>query len=1082
MVTRALFKDSLREIWKYPARFLSIFAIVAIGAALFVGIKGTAPNMKFTADQYYDQYHMMDIRVLSTLGLVDEDIAAIRGVEGVEIVQPGYFVDVSTTVDASEFIYRVHSLPATARSAGDAQQYLNMPKLMSGRMPTQPGEAVIEVNRNIDSGLRLGDTMVVSSGTKDDLSGVLKTTSFTVVGTVVSPYYLTFQREPSEIGSGRVNLFMMVSEDEFLYPVYTEALVAVTGASRLDSYSTEYTDLVGKVASQLENLGTERATLRLASLKAQAQAKLDEGKAELAAKEAEYNQLMADGEAQLLEASNKLAAGRAALDTARQDYATQMAAYKAMLAQWGPQLAQAERQVNQLQAQYGPMLAQAEAAMGQLDQATTNLNQVQADSAASMASIRAQLGAGNLTPDETSRLEGQLAREQQIYDSAGQALGQIDPLGNTANSQIKSAQNQLRTAKNQVANARKQMNQAQASMDAASSQAAAKFAAAEAEIAAGQTAYDEAKAEFETKKAEGAAAIQAGRDAIIRAENEIERLQEPTWYVLDRSKVYSYADYDSTADRMDAIAALFPVFFFAVAALVCLTTMTRMIDEQRTSIGTYKALGYPRGAIAFKYVFYAALASLLGGAVGVAVGIKVFPRIIFDSWSMMYELPPMREAQQAPLLVLTVLIATALITATAYAAVRNELQTVPAALMRPKSPKAGKVIMLERFAPLWSRLSFSQKVTMRNIFRYKKRFFMTVVGVAGCAALLVAGLGLNDSIGQIVPRQYGQIYTHDIFVRLATTTTDSEAAALVADLDADAAVAGTLELSQHNAVVRGTDEEISATLLTPLDMARFGDFVKLRERESQRPLTLPEAGVVVTEKLAKELGVGVGDRISVDAGNGVFKKLQIAAITENYLFHYIYMSPASYEDTYRRVPATSGLMIQMADRTAQDRLGSSLIESDKAASVFYYSDASDKFAETIVSLNTIVWAMIVSAGLLAFVVLYNLTNINLSERLREIATIKVLGFYNREVASYVYRENFMLTFIGGLVGLVVGVGLHRAIMASIEQNDVMFGNFISPMSFVNALAITMVFGVIVSIVMYRRLTTIKMVESLKSVE
>lgn len=1079
MLSRALLRDALREVFRSPARFLSIFAIVAIGAALFSGIKGTAPDMKYTADQYYDQYRMMDVRVMSTLGLVPEDIAALRSVDGVESVQPGYFVDVTTTVKSTEYVFRVHSLPAEASTGG---QYLNMPKLVSGRMPTGPGECVIETNRNIPFGLGIGDTMTVSSGKTEDLSNTLATTHYTIVGTVVSPYYLTFQREPSDIGSGRVNLFMMVSADEFRYPVYTEALVSVAGARALNSYSTEYSDLIDKVISRVENLGTERASLRLASIKAEATAKLDAGKAELATQEADYNTQIADGQAQLTEASNKLAAGRATLASERKNYDQAIAGYDTAIAQMSTQVAQGESQFSQAQSAYDSAASQLDSASSELDSATSQMILVRENANAQIDSLNEQLADSSLTDEQRSQLQQQLDAETTLVDLADQALGAAGSMDSAINTPMASAKSQLQAAASQLTAARTQLNQTKAARNQLAATAPAKFAAAETEIADGQAAYDTSLAEFETKKAEGAQALRDAREKIIRAEDDIASLSEPTWYVLDRSKVYSYADYASTADRMDAIAALFPVFFFAVAALVCLTTMTRMVDEQRTSIGTYKALGYGSPAIAFKYVSYAALASILGGVVGVAVGIRVFPRIIFDSWAMMYELPQMSETDQWPLLVLTVLVATVLITVTSYAAVRNELTAVPATLMRPRAPKAGKVILLERIPALWRRLSFSQKVTMRNIFRYKKRFFMTVIGVAGCAALLVAGLGLSDSIGRIVTRQYGDIFHNDVNVRLVPTISDLAEQSTLRQLAADPAVKGTLELSQLNATVKGPKSDIAATMITPLDGTRFPDFVRLRDRVTQNPLRLPDSGVVITEKLAKDLGVGVGDRISAEVGSGTFKKLTVAGITENYLFHYIYLSKASYLEMYRLEPKVSGLMIQLSDPSAQTRIGTDLIQSGRAASVFYYSDASDQFNETVKSLTTIVWAMVISAGLLAFVVLYNLTNINLSERVREIATIKVLGFRNREVAAYVYRESLLLTLIGGLVGLLVGIGLHRAIMTSIEQDNVMFGDYVSLVSFLLALGITLLFGGLVSLVMYRKLTGIKMVESLKSVE
>jgi putative ABC transport system permease protein len=425
-----------------------------------------------------------------------------------------------------------------------------------------------------------------------------------------------------------------------------------------------------------------------------------------------------------------------------------------------------------------------------------------------------------------------------------------------------------------------------------------------------------------------------------------------------------------------------------------------------------------------------------------------------------------------------------LTSATAYLSVRKELAAVPATLMRPKAPTAGKVILLERLPALWSRLSFSQKVTMRNLFRYKKRFFMTVIGVAGCAALLLAGLGLKDSIGSIVHRQYGDIQAQDIALRFTPASTVDGRAAVMADLAAESDVQSTLQVSDANSTVKGPKDDIAVSLVSPLDASHFTEFVSLRTREGQTPLALPESGAVITEKLAGELGVRVGDMISIDRGTGVYRQAVVSGIAENYIFHYIYMGPSAFREVFGFSPESNGVLLKLstADRTAEAALGTRLMAFGQVASVTYYSDAVAKFADTIKSLDTIVWAMIVSAGLLAFVVLYNLTIINLSERSREIATIKVLGFFNREVSTYIYREVMLLTAIGALVGLGVGVGLHRAIMASIEQENVMFGNYLSGWSFIIAFGLTVVFGLVVSAFTYRKLTVVQMVESLKSVE
>ena len=479
----------------------------------------------------------------------------------------------------------------------------------------------------------------------------------------------------------------------------------------------------------------------------------------------------------------------------------------------------------------------------------------------------------------------------------------------------------------------------------------------------------------------------------------------------------------------------------------------------------------------------AAIASIAGGIAGALAGIQIFPRIIFNSWAMMYTLPPMLETRQTLLVAFTVLLGFLVITFTAYYVTRTSLKEVPAMLLRPKVQYFGKTILLERIHGFWKRLSFSQKVTMRNIFRYKKRFIMTVTGIAGCAALLVAGFGLSSSIGKVVVRQYQEIFTYNLNMKYTAVSTTKEKEAVEEMLKSDAAVASYIKAAQLNATVKG-EEDIAVTMISPLDPEAFTSFITLRHRTSQETFRLPSDGVVINEKLAKELGVSKGDTISVDNGDGAMKKVLVRDITENYVFHYIYIHPDYYKEIYRLAPENNAVFIKLQENTkeAEGILGKTLIDLPQVASVAYYRDASEKFEDSVVSLNAVVYAIILCAALLAFVVLYNLTNINLSERLREIATIKVLGFYNREVSLYVYRENMILTVLGGFIGLFLGVFLHRIIMTSIEQAGVMFGNYISLESFLFSFFITLLFGLLVNLFMYRKLVNIKMVESLKSVE
>lgn len=1079
----SLYKDRVRAIGRSPNRFLSIFMIIAIGAAFFVGIKGAAPDMKATADKYYDDYNMMDIRVLSTMGMTDEDMTAISEIASVEKVQPSYFTDVVTTVNSVEMVFRIHALPAETIAAG-SEDFINRPELVSGRYPQNSGECLIETSKNLDLGLRIGDTLTVSSGKKEDLSDVLKTTTFTIVGTAVSPYYLTYDKDASDIGSGKVNFFMMIPSTDFAYPVYTEALITVKGAKDLSSYSDEYQKLVEKTKSQLENLVAERSEARLVELKKQANEQLDEGKAQLRDGEVQFESETTLGQQKLDAAKNELVAGQATLDAERKSAATQFAQADDQIAQGEKDLANGQAQYNSSLAQYNSTKAQINDMLSSINEAQVALNDLDESMTSSIDAINYTLANGGLAPDAQSELRGSLVTLQNNRSSARSSVKQLNDAEATAKSTLASSKKQLDNAKAQLAQSRAELAQAKKDLAAAKKDAAAKFAKAEQDLADGNAEYDAAKADFDLQKADGQAQIDSAKEQVIRAESDIERLSRPTLYVLDRTKLYSYADYAATADRMDAIARLFPIFFFAVAALVCLTTMTRMVDEERGTIGTFKALGYTDPEIVLKYVTYAILASALGGILGVIVGINVLPEIIFNAWSIMYTLPAMSAVPQYALMAWTVLAGIAVTTVSAYTAASNSLQTTPSLLMRPKAPPAGKVIMMERINAIWSRMSFSQKVTARNIFRYKKRFIMTVVGIAGCAALLVAGFGLNDSIKRVVEMQYKQIFTYNMSVKFDPNAEATAMEATISELAGNPDIKSVLKATEMNATMSNGGEEVAVTLICPTDPKDFLDYVSLRDRVSQKPMSLTDSGMIINEKLAKELNISVGDAIAVDNGNGLLKKIEVAGITENYIFHYAYISPAYYKEIYRLGAEPNSLMIKLLNTSAEleDQLGTQLIGEEAITSVLYYSDAADKFHDTVTSLNIIVLAIIIAAGILAFVVLYNLTNINLGERIREIATIKVLGFYNNEVSAYVYRENIILSIIGAVLGLFIGIYLHRAIMTSIEQDGVMFGNYISSLSFLYAFAITFFFSILVNIFMYRRLKNIPMVESLKSVE
>ncbi len=1075
----AISLDLVREVRKSWARFLSIFLIVLIGVGFFAGIKATAPDMEHTADRYLDDNGMMDIRVLSTLGLTKGDVEAIAALGTVERVQPAYFSDAVSTVGSMEYVFRLHSMPV------GGQAPVNRVVLTEGRLPEKSGECLLEQSKYLDSGLKVGDTLQVSSGKETAITdGTLKTDTFTIVGKAVSPLYLCFDKGSSDIGNGKVSFFLMVPEEDFAYPVYTEVQVTVKGAEELNCYSETYGRLVEKTLTDLENMGLDRSGLRLAEIKGQATAQLDDAKREYEAKRQEFEQQTAAAREKLEQARVDLEKAESTLASEKANFEITTRMARDQIEQGKKDLAQGEKEYRQGLVDYNKAKAQYSDELAQMDGAVQDINSLRKQAKQEIADMESDLQNPDLSPEEKQRLTQMIAMYRQFLAATEEGINSANELNGFTQGQLSSAEKKLRAARKQLDDGYKKIAASEAELQRQEEEAAAKFTQAEADIASGWAEYEHGKQEYAESTAKGEAELAAGQEKIIKAEDEIERISKPQWIVLDRHGNLSYEDFGMTAGRVDAIATVFPVFFFLVAALVCLTTMTRMVDEQRGAIGIYKALGYSDGAIAAKYICYAAVASTLGGAAGLAVGMSVFPEVIYRSWLMKYEMPPLQTVAQPLLMAVSLLMGVLVTTLTAWAACRKELADAPATLMRPKAPKPGKRILLERLGSFWRRLSFSQKVTMRNLFRYKKRFWMTVAGIAGCTALLVAGFGLNDSISQVVDRQFSQIFTYDLNLRFSADVTDGQRAAAAQSLGQDANTQSWLESAELNAKARGSGEDIAATLVVPQDPAAFAQYVTLRSREGRQPISLDDSGVVLTEKLAKELGVSRGGTIELDNGLGGRKKVTVAAITEQYVFHYIYISPSLYRQVFRLEARMNSLMIRLADSSAkaEETLAQKLIGGGGVASVTFYSALADSFTQTVKSLNAIVLVIILSAGLLAFVVLYNLTNINIGERVREIATVKVLGFTDREQSGYVFRENVLLSLLGAAIGLGLGVLLHRYIMENIEQAGIMFGNAIEPISFGWSFLLTMAFTGFVILVMVPRLKRIPMVESLKSVE
>ncbi|MGN0985517.1 MAG: FtsX-like permease family protein, partial [Candidatus Enterenecus sp.] len=598
----------------------------------------------------------------------------------------------------------------------------------------------------------------------------------------------------------------------------------------------------------------------------------------------------------------------------------------------------------------------------------------------------------------------------------------------------------------------------------------------EADYAQGLADYEEGRAEADEKIAEAQAKLDDARA-------QVEDIEECEWYVLGRNTNSGVVGYSQDAERVGNLANVFPIIFFLVAALACLTTMTRMVEDQRTQIGALKALGFSRLAISKKYIGYAFSASLLGGLIGLAFGCTVIPMVVANAFRIMYHIPGLDFKSQPVLCVIAVAAAVLCTTGAALWACQSTLSATPANLMRPKAPKAGRRVFLEHIRPVWRRLSFTWKVTMRNLFRYQKRFWMTVIGIGGCTALIVTGFGLHDSIFAILDKQFDEVSVYDATVGLDSHITAEERAQAADYLDSDENVDRWLACRQVTVDASAGDLTHTAYIFAVEDQEAFRKLIDLRERKSGEHLEIQSDGVVITEKLSELLDLEVGDTITLEGDRRV--EATVTAIAENYVYHYVYMTESLYEALFREAAEENVILLAYAngvDAAAQSDTSVALMKLDGVSSYSYIGTVRDTFTDSMSAIDYAVVIIIIAAAALAFVVLYNLTNINITERTRELATLKVLGFYDRETSAYIYRENVFLTIFGILLGLVMGRFLHSWLVLTVEVDIVMFGRTAPAYAYLLAAGLTALFSLIVNIAAHFRLKKVDMVESLKTVE
>lgn len=1081
---KALNKDILRDILKSKGRYFSIMLIVALGVAFFSGIKVSSKVMRNTVDNYYDDYNFMDVEVISTLGLTDDDVDAIKKLDTVEGVFPTYSMDVITNVKDQDRVLKVHALP-TDDLSNDNKDYINRVKLIKGRLPKNSGECVVLKPKYDHLNLKIGKTLKIKSGTEDKLSENLKKDNYKIVGLVETPYYLSYEFGNSSIGSGSVDGIMLVPQNDFKTEAYTEMYITAKGAKEQTSFYQDYKDTVKKTEDQIDKITDERIEHRYNEVVGEATDELNKAKKE-------YNDKKKETEDKINKAEKELKDGKQKIKDGKQELKTKKAETKKQIKDGFKKLDSAEAQLKSGRKQYEAAKKEFESQKQQANSQISSAESQLAPLKSSISSLKSNISGLESQLSNPSISEEEKATLTRTISAYREKLSALEGQYNTGYAKIQSIKNQIKSGERKLARTKSELDRNQRKIKTERSKlytmeekAQKEFKKAEEELVKNEKKLVDSEKELEKAKNEAKDEFKKAEKDLKEAEDEIKKIEKPEWYVLNRDKQYSAAEYGGCADSIDALAGIFPVFFVLVAALVALTTMTRMVDEQRINIGTLKGLGYTPGMIAKKYIVYAMSASAIGSIIGLLVGYTLFPTVIYNAYAIMYTVPKVELRTDLFITVLSIATSIFVTTFAAFAACRRELIEAPAILMRPKAPKNGKRILLERIGFVWNRIGFIWKVTLRNIFRYKKRFLMTVLGISGCTALILTGFGVRDSIQMIVDVQFGELNKYSMTASYDSDEKTEDVEYLKSLISNEKGVKEIGMFHNQNAKVMINNKEKEVTVVIPENKNTFKDFIELRERKSHTPIKLDNKGIVISEKAARNLDAKVGDKVKILNENDVSAEAVISGITENYVNHYIYMTNDYYKELFNRNADSNriyGVLDDSITIDQEDKMASKIIDSTCANGTVFTTGIKDGFSDTIKSLNYVVLLMIVSAGALAFVVLYNLSNVNISERIREIATIKVLGFYDKEVSAYIYRENVILTLIGAVVGLGLGVILHQFIMITVEVENMMFGRLINPLSYAVAFILTIVMGTIVNLVMNKKLKKVEMVESLKSVD
>lgn len=1089
-------KNSYREIKHTWERYIAIVAIIVLGVGFFSGLKVTKTAMVDNLDEYVKVHKMYDYRLLSTLGLTKEDVRHFNSREGV-VAEGAISLDFIAGIDGDkeeegkQVVLKAHSITTSV-------DRLNV---LHGRMPEAGNELVLDsayFSEDI-----IGAKVRVASLNDEDTLKAFKYDAYSVVGLVDSVNYLNYDRGTTSLDNGSVYAFVYLPEDGFSVDYYTEIMIGMDIEEEV--YSVEYEDVISENEGPIKKALEERADIRYQNILEEANESLLKAEKEFEEGYEEYQTKKADIEAELEEAwaklkdaeqeieenEDKLVDGDIKLAEAEQEYRKGFRDYEVGLKEFETEKADAYELLKANQEELDNNRQAVSLAMSQIEDSGL-LTQYSQITEGVLGLEMALSGLSDPSSGEYLTIKAQL-------DQAKAAASEIEAAGVvTQYASLQASLAQIDAGQIELDKGKKEANdrfaEAEAMLTAAKDKLDSGFEEIEKnkqDIRDGWDALEEGKTEYEKglleykdgKRdadegfAEAEEELAEGRLKIEEAKTEIRDIPEPKTYVLNRNHNIGYVNFDNDSSIVDGIAEILPIFFFLVAALVCSTTMTRMVDEQRTQIGTLKALGYSNGAITRKFISYSGSAALIGCVAGFILGTKFFPMAIWKAYSMLYDFSPIEYVFDARLAIISLIVSLLCSAGVTYISCKGELLQMPASLIRPKAPKAGRRVLLERIPFIWKRVSFLHKVSIRNILRYKRRFFMTVTGIAGCTALIVAALGIRDSIKNVANDQFGSIMIYDLDISFTegqsledieefdiTYAEELSESVFISTDDIEIEWEGVLKKAS---VVATDDTDITKVIGLHYD----GEDVAYPAFEK----------TVINNRLADELGIGIGDTIIIRINPTETAAVEVGGVFENHMGNYLLMTGETYKEVYGEEPIYKNAYVT-TDKEDIYLVSAQLRQDDNIATINVVNDIRVMVDNMMQSLDSIVWLVIACAGALGFVVIYNLNNINITERGREIATLKVLGFYQDETGSYVFRETITLTLIGGILGLIMGKLLHIFIMNEIKVEMVSFKQQIYGVSYIISLLATFIITFMVNWMLRRKIDKVNMAESLKSVE